>query len=108
MRAASRARYAGGSCGRGSMELALRSLALLAVALCAAVLAASVVRADASQSTSSSSSPASGDDSDLIEFLGSVGAEDEEWLTYLAQTDPTKVAKAPQEPPASSAGKHDE
>jgi len=107
MRAASRARYAGGSCGRGSRELAPRALALLAATLCAAVLGASLVRADASQSSSTSSSTASGDDSELIEFLGSVGAEDEEWLNYLAQTDPTKVAKAPQEPPASSAGKHE-
>jgi hypothetical protein len=67
------------------------------------------VRADNPRSSSSSSSSAVPvDDTDVIEFLGGVGAEDEDWLNYLARTDPTKVARAPQNPPASSGGKQNE
>jgi hypothetical protein len=45
-------------------------------------------------------------DDELIEFLGSVGSEDDDWLTYLAHTDPTKVAtKSP--PPADGDKKNE-
>ncbi len=36
--------------------------------------------------------PATPPDEDLIEFLGSIGSEDEDWLNYLAQSDPQKLA----------------
>jgi len=36
--------------------------------------------------------PAEPDD-ELLEFLGSVGADDDEWIDYLSQTDIVKVAK---------------
>ena len=68
------------------------------------VLHADDKRADSS-SSSSSSTPA--DDSDLFEYLGSVGSDDAAWLSYLARTDPNKVARAPRAPPASG-GKQDD
>jgi len=70
----------------------------------------SVPRADDKQSSSSSSSSSavSTDDSDLFEFLGSVGSEDDAWLSYLAHTDPTKVATAPHSPPPPTGGKQDD
>jgi hypothetical protein len=81
--------------------------------LAMALLLAGVVgvRADNPRSSSSSSSSSSAkpvDDTDVIEFLGGVGSEDEDLLNYLARTDPTKVARAPQSPPASSGGKQNE
>jgi len=76
------------------------------LALAAAALAAGA-RADDSHSSSSSSSAAT-DDTDLIEFLGTLGAEDDEWLNYLGRTDPTKVARAPQSSSASSGSKQNE
>lgn len=33
-------------------------------------------------------------DEELLEFLGSLDAEDEEWSEYLAETDIAQVAKA--------------
>jgi len=38
------------------------------------------------------------DDTDLFEFLGTIGSVNEDWLEYLARTDPTKVASAPRRP----------
>ncbi len=73
-----------------------------------ALLGACGTLAWADSSSSSSSSAAPSDDADLIEFLGGVGAEDEDWLNYLSQTDPTKVATAPRSPPPSGGAKHDE
>lgn len=34
-------------------------------------------------------------DDDLLEFLGSVDQGDDDWIDYLAQTDPATVAKDP-------------
>lgn len=34
-------------------------------------------------------------DAALMEFLGGIGSEDEEWIDYLSRTDPTKVAADP-------------
>jgi hypothetical protein len=39
--------------------------------------------------------PASEVDDELLEFLGSVDQGDEDWMDYLAQTDPATVAKSP-------------
>ena len=72
-----------------------------ALLLGAAVLApAARVRADSGH-TASQSRQAQGsqspDDAALIEFLGGIGSEDDAWLDYLAQTDPTKVAPQPKQ-----------
>jgi hypothetical protein len=34
-------------------------------------------------------------DDELLEFLGSVDQGDDDWIDYLAQTDPATVAKTP-------------
>jgi hypothetical protein len=39
--------------------------------------------------------PAPPPDDDLLEFLGSVDQGDDDWIDYLAQTDPATVAKTP-------------
>jgi len=39
--------------------------------------------------------PAPQPDEDLLEFLGSVDQGDDDWIDYLAQTDPATVAKSP-------------
>lgn len=82
----------------------------LAAALTLACGLSSVPRADDkhSSSSSSSSSAAPTDDADLFEFLGSVGSEDDAWLSYLAHNDPTKVATAPRAAPPPSGGKQDD
>ena len=49
-------------------------------------------------------------DAEFLEFLGSVGSEDEDWISYLSGTDvahaardPSKVAAAPHAPPRDPA-----
>jgi hypothetical protein len=51
-------------------------------------------------------------DAEFLEFLGSVGSEDEEWISYLSRTDvshPTrdasKVAAAARPPPADASAR---
>ena len=71
-----------------------------ALLLGAAVLApAARVRADSGHTASQSQAQGSQspDDAALIEFLGGIGSEDDAWLDYLAQTDPTKVAPQPKQ-----------
>lgn len=72
-----------------------------ALLLGAAVIApASWVRADSGQTPTGNraeSSRSSDDDAALIEFLGGIGSEDDEWIDYLARTDPTKVASQPKQ-----------
>jgi hypothetical protein len=43
------------------------------------------------------------DDADLMEFLGGIGGEDENWINFLGRNDPRKVAaaNAPKSPPTS-------
>ena len=41
------------------------------------------------------------DDTGLLEFLGGIGSEDDAWISYLAQTDPSKAAVAPPHAPAA-------
>jgi hypothetical protein len=68
-----------------------------------AVLAlAASVHADDAPPPSAATQP----DDELIEFLGTVGSEDEDWISYLSQTDPTKVATAKN--PPSDEGKKDD
>jgi hypothetical protein len=45
-------------------------------------------------------------DDELLEFLGSIDSEggDDDWLEYLSQADPVKVAKARKAAPAASEG----
>ncbi len=73
---------------------------LIAGMLGTMVLAPCAVRADDSKPA-----PSDADDSDFLEFLGSVGSEDEDWIDYLAATDPGKVASAPRSPPPSGANR---
>jgi hypothetical protein len=44
------------------------------------------------------------DDADLMEFLGGIGAEDENLIDFLGRTDPRKIAAAsePKHPPPAS------
>ena len=49
-------------------------------------------------------------DVELLEFLGSVGSEDQAWKNYVAQTDAakaSKVAAAKTTPPANGGKKND-
>ena len=57
------------------------------------------VRADSGQTPSGdrAQSSQSSDDAALMEFLGGIGSEDDEWIDYLARTDPTKVASRPKQ-----------
>lgn len=71
-----------------------------ALLLGAAVIApAASVRADSGQTPSADRAPSSqsADDGALIEFLGGIGSEDDEWIDYLARTDPTQVASRPKQ-----------
>jgi len=69
-------------------------------ALTAMFVISPVGHADAAKSPPPKAQPADADD-ELLEFLGTVGAEDdnEDWLDYLSSTDIAKVAKA--QPPRS-------
>lgn len=59
------------------------------------------VRADSGQTPSGKhvqrSSQSPDDDAALMEFLGGIGSEDDQWIDYLARTDPTKVASRPKQ-----------
>ena len=70
----------------------------------AAVFApAAWVRADSGNAPSgdrvqsSQNSQSSNDDAALMEFLGGIGSEDDEWIDYLARTDPTQVTGGPKQ-----------
>jgi hypothetical protein len=67
-----------------------------ALLLGAAVLAPGArVHADSGHSASQSRAPpaqSTADELALLEFLGGIGSEDEDWIDYLASTDPAKVA----------------
>jgi len=60
----------------------------------ASALLSPALRAD----DSSAKPPPPTDDTDLFEFLGTIGSVNEKWLEYLARTDPTKVKSAPRPP----------
>lgn len=80
---------------------------LLLVALGLAVLPPGL-RADAAQRADANRShPTNGSDDDvgLMEFLGGIGSESDDWIRYLGQTDPAKVAVAPPRRPASDASR---
>jgi len=70
-----------------------------ALLLAAAVLALPAgARADRGQNPDESrpeQAQKGDDDAALMEFLGGIGSEDDEWIDYLARTDPAKVAAAP-------------
>jgi len=74
-----------------------------ALLLGAAVFApAGWVRADSGNTPSggvqsSQNAQSSNDDAALMEFLGGIGSEDDEWIDYLARTDPTQVAGGPKQ-----------
>jgi hypothetical protein len=80
-----------------------RARALIGLLVTAGLaLLAPVLRADDGQAQRNRHDPPSSrpaDDADLMEFLGGIGAEDDEWIDYLARTDPTKVASAPRRAP---------
>ena len=46
-------------------------------------------------------------DAEFLEFLGSVGSDDDGWINYLAQTDPAAAARvaAAKTPPPDNGGK---
>lgn len=46
-------------------------------------------------------------DAELLEYLGSVDAEGQEWMDYLARTDIAQVVKAKKSPDTSSAAVED-
>jgi len=79
---------------------------LIGVALAWVVLPAAAARADEPQQPQSPP-PSPPPDADLIEFLGSIGSEDEDWLNYLAQTAPHKAPTPPPSPPPPNGGKND-
>jgi hypothetical protein len=80
-----------------------RTLAALALCVCAlaGVRGGSVHAADPPPPQQ----PASADDVDVIEFLGSVGSDDADWINYLAQTDTAKGSTAPKSPPGNDESK---
>ena len=49
----------------------------------------------AKKPAASKPAPAPEADDELLEFLGSVDQGDDDWIDYLAQNDPAKVAKGP-------------
>ncbi len=67
-----------------------------ALGLCLALLLPPVLRADQPPA------PTPADDLDVIEFLGSVGSDDADWLKYLAQTDPAAAAGVPTSGPTGN------
>ena len=80
-----------------------------------AALALATARAQADQSPAPArprrqrqeSAAGTAPEEELLEFLGSLDAEGEEWTEYLTETDIEKVAES--EPaPAASEGKKDE
>lgn len=71
---------------------------VIAPMLGAAAVPAVVAAGDSSQQVKPSA-----DDADLMEFLGSIGSEDQRWIDYLAKTDPAKVAST-SKPPTPPAG----
>jgi hypothetical protein len=48
------------------------------------------------------SDPEAPADAELLEYLGSVDAEGQEWMDYLARTDIAQVVKAKKSPETSS------
>jgi hypothetical protein len=53
---------------------------------------------DASSTKVAESAPESSADTDLLEYLGSVDAEGQDWMDYLARTDIAQVVKAKKAP----------
>lgn len=66
--------------------------------------AASVTSAAPKPAPASTAKPAApGADDELLEFLGSVGEEnDGEWIDYLSKTDISKAARAKNKAPAAT------
>lgn len=60
--------------------------------------------------SSARASESAAPDEELLEFLGSIDAEDAAWIDYLMRTDLAKIAKreAVDEPREPSEGKSDE
>jgi hypothetical protein len=56
---------------------------------------------DADGSKVAKSTPESPADPELLEYLGSVDAEGQEWMDYLARTDIAQVVKAKKSPDTS-------
>jgi len=84
----------------------------LAWCLAAGLLTAAVAFSPALRADDSKPAAADTDDADFIEFLGSVDSESEDadWVNYVAESDPTKVATGRSNAPApedrsSSGGK---
>jgi hypothetical protein len=49
-------------------------------------------------------------DAEFLEFLGSIGSDDDGWINFLSQTDPAaaaRVAAAKTPPPANGGKKND-
>jgi hypothetical protein len=56
---------------------------------------------DADSSKVAKSTPEAPADAELLEYLGSVDAEGQEWMDYLARTDIAQVVKAKKSPDTS-------
>jgi hypothetical protein len=56
---------------------------------------------DADSSKVAKSAPEAPADAELLEYLGSVDAEGQEWMDYLARTDIAQVVKAKKSPDTS-------
>ena len=86
----------------------MRSLSLLLLVSLGLAMLPPGLRADAAQrSDANPQRPANGSDDDagLMEFLGGIGSESDDWIRYLGQTDPTKVAAAPPRRPVTDANR---
>jgi hypothetical protein len=57
---------------------------------------------DADSSKMAKSDPEAPADAELLEYLGSVDAEGQEWMDYLSRTDITQVVKAKKSPDTSA------
>lgn len=81
--------------------MSLRRAAYIAWLLAAPPLLSAVDRADDANNAKVAENAADTADADLLEYLGSVDAEGQEWMDYLAHTDIAQVAKAKNPPGAT-------
>jgi hypothetical protein len=75
--------------------------ASIAWLLAAPALLLAVDRADDANNAKVAESATETADAELLEYLGSVDAEGQEWMDYLAHTDIAQVAKVKQPPSAT-------
>jgi hypothetical protein len=74
-----------------------------------AALASAPLAAHAAEPKAESSKPepASDVDGELLEFLGSIGAEDADWIDFLSQTDAARETPGSDRKPAPERAKND-